>query len=95
MIKKSIKKRKNPWLAGILNFLLPGLGYAYAGKKRAFVSYGFLALSIFVAIYEWGDIVAAFSGKMNVDFMVYIVIYPIVFAYDAYADALTFNKYNT
>jgi hypothetical protein len=23
---------KNPWIAGFLNFLLPGLGYAYLGK---------------------------------------------------------------
>jgi HEAT repeat protein len=23
---------KNPWIAGLLNFLLPGLGYAYLGK---------------------------------------------------------------
>ena len=92
---KKIKstKTKNPWVAGILNFLLPGLGYVYAGKKRFFVSYGFLILSIVVAIYEWDDIVNAFHGKINFDFLIYLIIYPIVFAYDAYFDAILFNKY--
>lgn len=27
---------KNPWIAAILNFLIPGLGYLYAGKKITF-----------------------------------------------------------
>ena len=95
MVKKSIKKRKNPWLAGVLNFILPGLGYIYAEKKRMFVSYGFLTLSIVVIIYEWDEVIKLLSGKVTADFLLYIIIYPIVFAYDAYVDALTFNKYNT
>jgi hypothetical protein len=42
-------KPKNPWIAAILNFLLPGLGYWYAGRKKLIVSIGFLILSIWVA----------------------------------------------
>ncbi len=87
------KQNKNPLVAALLNFLMPGLGYAYAGNKRKLVSYGFLLLSIIVAIYEWDDIInALFHGKINFDFMIYIIIYPVIFAYDAYVDALDINK---
>ena len=29
-------KKKNPWLAGILNFIFPGVGYLYLKKRRVF-----------------------------------------------------------
>ena len=93
LAKTSIKTSKNPWLARILNFRLPGLGYIYAEKKRMFVSYGFLTLSIVVIIYEWDEVMKLLSGKVTADFLLYIIIYPIVFAYDAYFDAMLFNKY--
>ena len=93
MAKSSIKENKNPWIAGILNFFLPGLGYLYAGRKKLFVSLGFFVLTIIVTVYEWDDIIGIFSGKVSADFMLYIIAYPIVFAYDGYVDATGVNKY--
>lgn len=29
-----MKNKKNAWVAAILNFLLPGLGYIYAAKRN-------------------------------------------------------------
>ena len=92
MAKKLRKKKKNPWLAAILNFLLPCLGYAYAGRKNILVSYGFLIISIVVAIVEWGEIQHFFSGNLTTDFVLYLVAYPIVFGYGGYMDAIKANK---
>ena len=95
IVKNSIKKTKNPWIAAILNFILPGLGYFYAGKKKMIVSFGFLILSIWVAIHDWNEITRILSGKISITehFLLFIILYPIVFAYDAYFDAMLFNKY--
>jgi len=47
--------RKNPWVAVVLNFIFPGLGYFYAGKKHIFVSLGFFILSIWVAFHDYNE----------------------------------------
>ena len=51
-----MKKKKSPWLAAILNFIFPGVGYIYVGKRKIF-SYLLiigLVLSIIDLIYnEW------------------------------------------
>ena len=82
-------KRKNPILAATLNFLIPGLGYLYAQKKHLFVSIGFSILSIWVAIHDWNEITGIVTGKMRITehFLLFIILYPIIFAYDAYRDA--------
>ena len=79
---------KSPWLAALLNFLLPGLGYWYAGKKHIVVSVGFFVLSIWVAVHDWNEITAILRGRMNITehFLLFIILYPLIFAYDAYRD---------
>jgi hypothetical protein len=37
---------KNAWWAAVLNFVLPGLGYLYTGRKRQFFSVGLLVSSV-------------------------------------------------
>lgn len=86
-------KNKNSWTAAILNFLLPGLGYLYAGSRHIIVSVGFFVLSIWVAIHDWNEITAILSGKMSITehFLLFIVLYPIIFAFDAFQDTTKQN----
>lgn len=55
--------KKNPLIAAILNFILPGLGYLYAGKKRKLYAVGLFILSIWVGIHDREEIIAVLSGK--------------------------------
>lgn len=83
-------KKKNPWIAAILNFIFPGLGYIYGQKKRMIFSVGLFVLSIWVAIHDWNEITSILSGRMGITehFLLFIILYPVVFAYDAYRDAV-------
>lgn len=87
-------KNKNPWIAAILNFLLPGLGYIYAGSRHIIVSMGFFVLSIWVAVHDWNEITAILRGNMSVTehFLLFIILYPIVFAFDAFRDTTKQNQ---
>lgn len=40
-------RNKNPWLAGILSFIIPGLGHLYLGQRKKAI---ILILSNFLAI---------------------------------------------
>ena len=84
-----MSKTKNPWAAAVLNFILPGLGYIYTKKKRIIFSVSLFILSIIVAIHDWDEITAILYGRMSltVHFMLFIILYPLVFAWDAYKDA--------
>jgi hypothetical protein len=44
------KQYKSPRIAAILNFVLPGLGYIYVGKRLVF-GVGLALLSIIIGIY--------------------------------------------
>lgn len=77
-------KRKSPALAAVLNFILPGLGYIYSRVRGVIFPYSLLILSIIVAIIEWDEITNFFIGKITIDFVLYLVLYPLVFAYDGY-----------
>ena len=59
------KKQKNPWIAAILNFLFPGLGYLYGQKKRLIFSVPLTILSVWVGIHDWEEITAILTGKMG------------------------------
>ncbi len=82
---RPMKKRyKYPWLAAILNFIIPGLGYLYTGKRMIFGG-GLILLSV---IYV--------SSTLNAD-MTYLdwavgIPLSLLFAYDGYQTALEFNK---
>lgn len=82
-------RKKSALLAAGLNFLLPGLGYLYAKSKRPFFAWGLFVLSIAVAIHDYDEITRILTGKTGLTehFMLFIILYPIVFAWDAYRDA--------
>ena len=79
---------KNRYIAGLLNFILPGLGYIYSGKKRPIFSWGLFILSIWVAVHDWNEIVSILTGKIGITehFLLFIILYPVVFAYDSFKD---------
>jgi len=46
-------------------------------------------LSILVAVHDWNEITQIVQGKMALTehFLLFIILYPLVFAWDAYKDA--------
>lgn len=80
------QKPKCAWMAAILNFLLPGLGYIYARVRGIVFPLGLLILSIWVAVHDWNEITAILSGRIGITehFLLFIILYPLVFAYDGY-----------
>ena len=85
-------KKKNAWLAAILNFILPGLGYIYARVRGIVFPLGLFILSIIVAVVEWDEITSFLAGKTTVDFVLYLVLYPLIFAYDGHRATQEANK---
>ncbi len=94
--------KKNPWLAGILNFFLPGIGYVYngLGKEMNQIVFGVIVfLSVFVGVYVplFGAPASASSTTATPQITVFnlltllILILPIGLAYDAYARASKMN----
>lgn len=79
------KLLKNPWVAALLNFFVPGLGYLYVGRgKRTWFSLGLTISSILVIAYgvKTGSATLpsfAFTGSL---------VAMLAFAWDAYKDAL-------
>ena len=60
---------KNPWIAGFLNFLLPGLGYGYLGKW-----WGTMIFQIDVMATVWLFMYEGESNSYLVLFPVYLVL---------------------
>lgn len=75
-------KKKNPWIAGILNAVVPGIGYLYIGKRKIF-SYllisGFILSIIDMIYYEW------FPPDTIIGWISTIVLL-FAFGYDAYKE---------
>lgn len=84
MAQKSRQKMqpKNKWFAAILNFVLPGAGYWYAGRKRKEFA---VALTAIMALGWLADFVdpSNYSGSA----MASGILFMFIFAYDAYKDA--------
>ncbi len=81
------KRRKNPWIAAILNVILSGLGYLYIGTRRTFAvlliitelaSYVFLTTPAGSAI---------MSEANSLFFNAIAVLYVLAFAIDGYNEA--------
>lgn len=84
-INRSLQvKKKNPWIAGIFNFVIPGTGYLYAGKRKIF-SY-LLIIGAIVAIIV--QISYGFISPLP-DIAAILIGLPLhfAFAYDAYTEA--------
>ena len=82
------KKGKKPWLAALLNFLVWGLGYLYAGRRKAF---GTLFVIGFLLSFLISDEMLNFSTFDWIITIVSYLIMSIAFAYDAYETAKEAN----
>ncbi|MBL7169790.1 MAG: hypothetical protein ISS48_02130 [Candidatus Aenigmarchaeota archaeon] len=79
---KNIKKVKKPWIAGILNLIVPGFGYYYIGEKGYFT---FALVVISIVLLFMNLPVIKIPGRIEVqDFQ---ILYGLFFAYDAYRKA--------
>ena len=93
------KKKKYPLFAAVLNFVIPGLGYAYNGKRGLFA---FLLLSVAVLFFIifWIAISRELSLSYSdewpywlqvMDSLAYLMI-GLAFAVDAYEEAEAINN---
>ncbi|RQD81956.1 hypothetical protein D5R95_07730 [Methanosalsum natronophilum] len=83
------KSNKNPLLAAILNFLLPGIGYLYIGTRK------FFAILIIISMLSFA--VWAFTLPENIfdqyltysiSYWAFSIILAIAFAIDAYQEVV-------
>ena len=84
-----MKKRK-PWLSGLLNAIIPGLGYIYNGKRK-FLGY-FLTFGIIIGMSA--DYYYNFESTAITSIYHWIgglMIYA-AFIYDAYSEAKNLNE---
>ncbi len=77
------KRKKNPWIAAILNFILYGLGYLYLGKRRA-LGGGLLVSDVILSIFLLGS---QLPGTTFAGLTVGFLIMGLALAYDAYREA--------
>ncbi len=77
------EKKKAPWVVAILNFLLPGLGYLYLGKRTAFG----VGLVIWLCIMTGLSLSQGTSLLNNTRDILEGLILGILFAYDGYKTA--------
>lgn len=78
------KAKKLPWLAMILNIVLPGAGYLYVGKRMIF---GGLLLGATISGFMWGPSDEAISIISNQWVITSGLLTYIAFAFDAYMEA--------
>ena len=54
-----------PWLAALLSFILPGLGHAYAGRRRMAVLFvAPIAAIVLVALAAWGGVIGELRNSI-------------------------------
>ena len=79
-VNKKMKRKRNPLISGILNFILPGAGYLYIGKRKTFAYLILCGLIISMAdmfYYNWLP-PDTFSGWIST------LVILFAFGYDAY-----------
>ena len=79
-------KRKSPILAAVLNFLFPGVGYLYVGRRVTFavllfIGYLFGIFAFFIEEFRFGGLELVSS-----------TVVAIAFAIDAWSEASNHNK---
>ncbi len=80
-------KTKNPTVAAILNFLIPGIGYLYAQKREHF-GWMILSSTIILGVYSLNKPDLMRDGV----FMIATAILSLAFAYDVYFEMTQSKK---
>lgn len=76
------QRTKSGWWAAILNFVLPGLGYLYTGRKRQFFSVGLLVSSV-IAYFS----PTSWRADLDAPAVLSSLLLSLIFAIDGYRDA--------
>ena len=82
-------KHKKPWVAVLLNLILPGLAYLYLDKRRIF---GYLLISSFIIAFIDGFVFNPKFPPFTILTWVMTILFYLAFAYDAYSLAKESNK---
>ena len=86
-------RKKNPWVAAVLNFIIPGLGYLYVGKKHVLVSVGFIVVNLLSALFlPFPTEDLSFLDKYS--WAPLFILVSLIFSFDAYQDGLEVNSQN-
>ena|SRR6266536_1152527 len=86
---KNLWTKKRPWLAAILNALLPGAGYLYVGRRRIFG--GFMVVASVLAVIDWRFGPNSLPGEPGLLGNIACPLFLLAFAYDAYREAKMVN----
>ena len=73
--------KRNPWLAAVLNFIVPGIGYIYTGKRIVF-AIGILVSMVLLGIYAFDKPYLLKDWLFNLT----TITLSLAFAYDAYKE---------
>lgn len=73
---------KNAWWAAVLNFVLPGLGYLYTGRKRQFFSVGLLVSSVIAYLSP-----TFWKADLDAPAVLSSFLFALIVAIDGYRDA--------
>lgn len=98
-----VKKRKNPWIAALLNLFFWGLGYLYNGKRTAFgvmlliAAFGLTVVSVLPSSSTNTSTSSLTATDYQLEsisnfFSLSIFLVPLAFAYDAYKEAEEINQ---
>jgi hypothetical protein len=71
------KLKKNPWIAAVLNFILPGIGYLYLGQRKIFGALVFISVVLQIVAYRNTTSDSIFASIAGL-----VILF--AFAYDAY-----------
>jgi hypothetical protein len=83
--------KKKPWLAALLNVILPGVGYIYAGKRKLFgvlwlIGGALACISVFTNLEAY-----SFMTE-DIWLSLAVILMDVAFGIDAYRDAKTTHK---
>jgi len=81
---------KNRWLALILNFVIPGLGWFYVGSKRPLITIPLIVAWIIGVFIGWNS-----EEVLNLNDSIAVILELIIglfFGLDAFQDAEELNK---
>ena len=85
--EQTTPRPKNEWLAAVLNFVLPGLGYLYVGSKRQVFNMGLIIGSMLGLLSP-----ALWRAESDAAAIVSGLIIAVAFAVDAFQDTVARNK---
>ncbi len=82
---------KEAWIAALLNFLVPGVGYIYAKKRVVFGIIMFLSMVIFSIYSSLLYNLYEIPAYLNMFFAAFLIL-SVGFAYDIYTELMSVKE---